>query len=75
VYIDIEFEDFVKLKVGKAEYGKINERHRKRMMHNFDVQVKRSFSGQDDKKRSVELRDVEENVKEGIIDESVTLST
>jgi len=68
------FEDFVKLKVGKAEYAKINEKHRKRMMLDFDVQVKRSFSGQDEKKRSVELRDVEDNVKEEIIDESVMLS-
>lgn len=68
------FEKFVKTKVGEDEYNKIREKYRKRMMLDFDVQVKRSFGGQDEKKRSVELRDVENNRKEGIIDESITLS-
>lgn len=44
------------------------------MMLDFDVQVKRSFGGQDEKKRSVELRGVGDNAEEGIIDENVTLS-
>jgi hypothetical protein len=73
-YIDMGFEKFVKFKVGEAEYGKISEKHRKRMMLDFDVQVKRSFGAQEQKNRTVELRGVENNDREGIIDENILLS-
>jgi len=73
-YIDMGFEKFVKLKVGKDKYGKIKERYRKRMMLDFEAQVKRNFGGQDEDMRSVELIGVEDNPEEGIIDENVTLS-
>jgi hypothetical protein len=68
------FEKFVKLKVGRENYGNIRERSRKRMMLDFEAQVKRNFGGQDEDMRSVELLGVEDNPEEGIIDESVTLS-
>jgi hypothetical protein len=68
------FEKFVKLKVGRENYGNIRERYRKRMMLDFEAQVKRNFGGQDEDMRSVELVGVEDNPEEGIIDENVTLS-
>lgn len=67
------FEKFVKTKVGETQFKGIRSKHRKRMMLDFDVQVKRNFAGED-KKTSVELRDVEDNPAEGIVDENVTLS-
>lgn len=67
------FEKFVKMKVGEKQFEDIKSKHRKRMMLDFDVQVKRNFAGED-KKTSVELRDVEDNPAEGIVDENVTLS-
>jgi hypothetical protein len=73
-YIDMGFEKFVKLKVGRENYGNIRERYRKRMMLDFEAQVKRNFGGQDEDMRSVELVGVEDNPEEGIIDENVTLS-
>ncbi|KAE8449886.1 hypothetical protein EG329_007363 [Mollisiaceae sp. DMI_Dod_QoI] len=73
-YIDMGFEKFVKLKVGEAEYNRMNENHRKRMMIDFDVQVKRGFSGKDQKNRSVELRGVRNNAEEGIINGAIILS-
>lgn len=68
------FEKFVKLKVGRENYSNIRERYRKRMMLDFEAQVKRNFGGQDEDMRSVELVGVEDNPEEGIIDENVTLS-
>ena len=67
------FEKFVKTKVGEKQFEDIKSKHRKRMMLDFDVQVKRNFAGED-KKTSVELRDVEDDPAEGIVDENVTLS-
>jgi hypothetical protein len=68
------FEKFVKTKVGENQYNEIRGKYKKRMMLDFDVQVKRNFSGRDEKKRAVELRDVKSNPKEGVIDENITLS-
>ena len=67
------FEKYVKMKVGETQFKGIRSKHRKRMMLDFDVQVKRNFAGED-KMTSVELRDVEDNSAEGIVDENVTLS-
>lgn len=71
-FIDMSFEKFVKTKVGKEQFEGIRLKHRKRMLQEFDVQVKRSFAG-DDKITSVELRGIEDNPAEGIIDESITI--
>lgn len=72
-FVDRGFEKFVRTKIGDTKYYEIRAKYRNKMLLDFDVQVKRNFVG-DDKKASVELRTVEDNPTEGIIDEQIQLS-
>ena len=63
----------MKTKVGEKQFEKIEPRYRKRMMLDFEVQVKRDFAG-DDEKTYIELRGVDDNPNEGIVEENVILS-
>lgn len=72
VFVDMAFEKYLKSIVGESTYNGIREKHRKRMLSDFDVQVKRNFSGED-KESSVELRGVGDHSEFGIFDDTIPL--
>ncbi|KAJ4292499.1 hypothetical protein N0V90_009161 [Kalmusia sp. IMI 367209] len=72
VYLDQAFERYIKTIVGEDQYNSIKERDKKKMIQEFELAVKRTYSG-DDKPYSVDLRGVEDNPNEGIDDDTITL--
>lgn len=75
VFLDISFEKYIKTLVGKEQYSKIREIDKKKMLRTFEYGVKRSFVAESTKDYSVDLRGVEDNEEEGIIDETINLKT
>ncbi|KAF2870470.1 hypothetical protein BDV95DRAFT_607638 [Massariosphaeria phaeospora] len=72
VYLDQAFERYIKTIVGEDAYNSLRDRDKKKMLLEFELSVKRCYSG-DDKPYSVDLRGVEDNPKEGIDDDTITL--
>ncbi|KAF2643572.1 actin-like ATPase domain-containing protein [Massarina eburnea CBS 473.64] len=72
VYLDQAFERYIKTIVGEEEYKAIKERDKKKMLQEFELSVKRTYSG-DDKPYSVDLRGVQDNLDDGIDDDTITL--
>ncbi|KAF9874990.1 hypothetical protein CkaCkLH20_07684 [Colletotrichum karsti] len=76
VFLDTAFENCIKTLVGERQYEGIRSIDKKKMLRTFDFGVKRSFSAgpnQSRKEYSVDLRGVEDNEEEGILDETISL--
>lgn len=72
MFVDAAFEKYVKTVVGEKDYDAIKEKAKKRMMKEFEVSVKRCYTG-DDKEFSVDLTGVDDNPKMGIEDDTIRL--
>ena len=59
--------------VGEEQYAQIKEVSKKKMLREFEYGIKRSFTGDNSKDYSVDLKGVQDNEEEGIIDDSVPL--
>jgi len=73
VLIDAAFEKFVRSKIGDKGYENIRKKNKNMMMQDFDQQVKMNFAGED-RMRCIELKGVEDNAAEGIVDGTILLS-
>ena len=71
-YVDAAFERFIKTIVGEEAYERIPEKERRRMANNFELEVKRTYNG-DNTPYSVELLGVEDNEEMGIEDDTIQL--
>lgn len=58
--------------VGEHQYADLKDKAKKKMIREFETAVKRAYAG-DDKDYSVDLQGVEDNLKEGINDDTITL--
>lgn len=67
------FEKCVKTLVGEAQYSGIREIDKKKMLRVFEYGVKRCFTLESTKEYSVDLRGVEDNENEGVLDETIGL--
>ncbi|KAF3092569.1 hypothetical protein TWF225_001905 [Orbilia oligospora] len=56
IFLDLAFENFIKTKVGELKYNSIQERHKKKMLDEFENQIKWNFEGDAKRLYSVELR-------------------
>ncbi|KAF1995329.1 actin-like ATPase domain-containing protein, partial [Amniculicola lignicola CBS 123094] len=72
VYLDQAFERYIKTIVGEDEWNSIRDKPKKKMMREFESSIKRCYSG-DDQEYSVDLQGVEDNPREGIDDDTITL--
>lgn len=72
VFLDMAFEKHIKTVVGEGQYAGLRDKAKKKMMREFETAVKRSYSG-DNKDYSVDLQGVEDDVAEGINDDTITL--
>ncbi|KAL8708386.1 MAG: hypothetical protein Q9225_007610 [Loekoesia sp. 1 TL-2023] len=68
------FAKHIETLVGAPQYRSIKESNRKRMMKDFEFGIKRCFSGSNDPVFSVDLRGVEDDPKNGIVDDTITLN-
>ncbi|KAL8790194.1 MAG: hypothetical protein Q9213_000725 [Squamulea squamosa] len=58
--------------VGKDQYSEIRPKSRKKMLREFEMSVKRCYTG-DDREYSVDLQGVEDNPEQGIDDDTIKL--
>ena len=72
VFLDAAFEKQIKVLVGEQQYASINEKAKVNMRRDFEMGVKRMFSG-DDRDYSVDLMGVENNEQENIYDDTIQL--
>ncbi|KAL8798869.1 MAG: hypothetical protein Q9182_006325 [Xanthomendoza sp. 2 TL-2023] len=72
VFLDAAFEKYVETIVGKEQYSRIKLKSRKKMLREFEMSVKRCYTG-DDKEYSVDLQGVEDNPEQGIDDDTIRL--
>ncbi|KAI1464857.1 uncharacterized protein F4812DRAFT_462181 [Daldinia caldariorum] len=73
VFLDLAFVKYIAALIGEKQYAKIKEVSKKKMLKEFEFGIKRSFMGDDNKDYSVDLRGVEDNEEEGIVDDNVPL--
>ncbi|KAJ4245283.1 hypothetical protein NW762_014153, partial [Fusarium torreyae] len=73
VCLDIAFEKYIKTLVGESQYNRLKDRDKKKMLLNFEYGVKRAFTVESTEDYSVDLRGVEDNEAEKIIDETISL--
>ncbi|KAF5013318.1 hypothetical protein FDECE_668 [Fusarium decemcellulare] len=73
LFLNVAFEKYIKTLVGEGQYNRLRDKNKKDMMNKFENSVKRSFTADSTKDYWVDLRGVEDNEKEGIDDESITL--
>ncbi|KAF2200940.1 actin-like ATPase domain-containing protein [Delitschia confertaspora ATCC 74209] len=72
VLVDSAFEKYIKTLVGEDDYNSIKQKPKVRMMREFEMGVKRCYTG-DNKEFSVDLPGVDDNPKEGIMDDTIRL--
>ncbi|KAL8774384.1 MAG: hypothetical protein Q9203_004239 [Teloschistes exilis] len=73
VFLDLAFERYISTIIGDRQYNKIKETNRKKMMREFEYGIKRMFSEKNDQTYSVDLRGVEDDPRNGIIDDTITV--
>jgi hypothetical protein len=72
VYLDQAFEKHIRNIVGEKQWGGLKVKSKQKMMHEFEMSIKRSYAG-DEQQFSVDLQGVEDSPDEGIEDETITL--
>ena len=80
VFLDLAFEKWITTIVGEDQYYNrsgdrkgIKESSRKKMMEQFEFGIKRTFTGMPDQKFSVDLKGVEDDDNEGILDDTILI--
>ena len=73
VFLDMNFERYIETICGETEYRSLKESNRKKMMREFDTQIKRCFNGHDDHTYSVDLKGVKEDPEHGVLDDTITI--
>lgn len=74
VFLDMAFEKHIKTVVGDEQYAKLKDRAKKKMIKEFEIGVKCSYTGEE-KEYSVDLSGVEDNPEYHINDETITLKS
>lgn len=72
MFLDQAFEKHIRTVVGEHQYAGLKEKSKQKMMKEFETAVKRSYAG-DSKDYSVDLPGVDDDLAEGIDDDTVTL--
>lgn len=72
-FVDVAFLKYIETLVGETQFRNIKEKHRKRMMNDFEYGIKRCFRGKNDPEYSVELRGVKDDSKNGIFDDTIVI--
>lgn len=75
VFLDMAFENHIRMLVGREQYEGLRPRNKRRMMEAFEFGIKRSFSKEDTANLSVDLKGVEDDDENGIDDEIITIPT
>ncbi|MCJ1471207.1 hypothetical protein MMC07_009855 [Pseudocyphellaria aurata] len=73
VFLDLAFAQYIETIVGEAQYNRIKEKNRKKMMKEFEFGIKRAFDGNDDQ-YSVDLRGVKDDRKNGILNDTIKIN-
>ncbi|KAI0517987.1 hypothetical protein F5B22DRAFT_654313 [Xylaria bambusicola] len=73
VFLDLAFERYITTIVGEEAYSYIKQVNKNKMLREFEFGVKRAFDGAEDKDYSVDLKGVEDNIEEGIVDDTIPL--
>lgn len=81
IFLDLAFEKCITTIVGEDQYYNvlrdlkgIKERSRKKMMEQFEIGIKRNFTGMPGQRFSVDLKGVEDDEKEGILDDTILIA-
>lgn len=72
VYLDQAFEKNIIVIVGQDQWNQLKPRSKQRMMHEFEISIKRVYAG-DDREFEIELQDVKDDPSVGIEDETITV--
>ncbi|KAJ8131335.1 hypothetical protein O1611_g2287 [Lasiodiplodia mahajangana] len=73
VFLDMAFERYIIGLVGQEAYAGIKQANKNKMLRDFEFGVKRAFDGSDDKDYSVDLKGIDDNEEEGIVDDTIPL--
>ncbi|KAI5816996.1 hypothetical protein BZA77DRAFT_311532 [Pyronema omphalodes] len=75
VYLDKDFEAFIRNMVGPEQYDKLKEGDKKYMMGMFELGVKPSFQydNKENGRLIVDLRGVQDDAKKGIVNDTIKL--
>ena len=75
-FLDTAFEEYIREIVGPSQYDdekKIRARDKRAMMRDFENGIKRSFTKSNIRRMTVDLYGVDDDLKNGIRDESITI--
>jgi hypothetical protein len=67
------FERYIITLVGEQQYERTKDAHKRKMLKEFEYGIKRSFTGDASRDYSVELKGVEDNEEEGILDDTIPI--
>lgn len=73
VFLDLGFQKYIEILIGTNQYSNIKESYRKTMMKEFEYGIKRAFTGKDDQTYSIDLRGVQDDPANGVIDETIII--
>jgi hypothetical protein len=73
VFLDMGFQKHIATIVGESAYANLKESSKKRMLADFEYQIKRSFDPVNQSEYSVELRGVEDNERHNIRDDTIVI--
>jgi len=74
VYLDAGFERHVSFLVGYEAYANLDPRRKNQMLEQFEFGIKRCFDDEEtDTPFMVDLRGVEDDEENGIVDETITV--
>ena len=73
VFLDLAFQKYIETMIGETEYNRLKESNRKKMMTDFEYQVKRNFSEHHDIPYSVDLKGVKDDPENDIHDDTIKL--
>jgi len=73
IFLDEEFERYIRTRVGREQYDRLSMRAKENMRVNFDRGLKRSFARDTTERLLVELHGIADNSDDDIEDETITI--
>lgn len=73
VFLDMAFERYIAGLVGQEVYSALKSENKDKMLLEFEFGIKRAFNGDGHQDYSVDLKGIEDNEEEGIIDFTIPL--
>ncbi|KAI0437600.1 hypothetical protein F4803DRAFT_538014 [Xylaria telfairii] len=73
VFLDMALERYIAGLVGQEVYSALKSENKDKMLRDFEFGVKRAFNGNSHQDYSVDLKGIEDNEEEGIIDFTIPL--